>query len=86
MAFDVQLSDLAKADCRAWKKTDPAVLRKIQELILAIKEDPFHGLGHPERLKYVKDGYSRRISHGHRIVYTVKGNLAYVVRCYGHYD
>jgi len=49
--------------------------------------DPFKGIGKPEPLKHGLHGYwSRRIAEGHRILYKVRGDLALVYRCYGHYE
>ena len=36
-----------------WKKSgNKAIQKKIQQLILAIQENPFEGIGKPEPLKY----------------------------------
>lgn len=46
--------------------------KAIEQLILAIQENPFEGLGKPEPLKYELSGsWSRRINEEHRIVYEI---------------
>jgi len=56
-----------------WKKSgNKAIQKKIQQLILAIQENPFEGIGKPEPLKYELSGsWSRRINEEHRIVYEI---------------
>jgi toxin YoeB len=64
----------ALQDYRWWQRTNPAVARKIVQLIDAIEDDPFRGLGKPEPLKGELAGYwSRRITGEHRLVYRVVG-------------
>ncbi|MEJ7679594.1 MAG: Txe/YoeB family addiction module toxin [Segetibacter sp.] len=47
-------------------------LKKIFQLIKAIRKNPFEGLGKPEALKYGFKGYwSRRINEEHRLIYEV---------------
>ena len=54
---------------------DSDTLAKINELIKAIKRDPFKGMGKPEPLKGNLAGYwSRRITGEHRLVYRVQGS------------
>jgi toxin YoeB len=35
-----------------WQKTDKKILKKINQLICAIKREPFDGIGKPEPLKF----------------------------------
>lgn len=57
-----------------WQAADPAVLRKINELIREISRQPFKGLGKPEPLRANLAGWwSRRITGDHRLVYRVEG-------------
>lgn len=59
-----------------WKKSgNKAVQKKINQLILAIQENPFEGIGKPEQLKYELAGsWFRRINEEHRIVYEIHDN------------
>jgi len=56
-----------------WKKSgNLTIQKKIQQLIVAITENPFEGIGKPEALKYELSGsWSRRINREHRIIYQV---------------
>jgi len=56
-----------------WKKSvNKAIQKKIEQLIIAIKKNPFEGIGKPEPLKYELSGsWSRRINEEHRIVYEI---------------
>jgi toxin YoeB len=61
----------ALSDLEHWKKSgNVIILKRIRQLIKAIQEDPFNGIGKPELLKHDFAGYwSRRINQEHRIVY-----------------
>ncbi|MBK8581520.1 MAG: Txe/YoeB family addiction module toxin [Flavobacteriales bacterium] len=75
-----------------WEKTDPKVVQKIKDLLVAIKSEPFKGPGKPEPLKYdLKGFWSRRITGEHRLVYEVTGKKGHnqrclVIQCRFHYD
>ncbi len=52
------------------KINDPVILKKIRQLLEAISETPYSGIGKPEALKYNFTGFwSRRINNEHRLVY-----------------
>jgi toxin YoeB len=63
----------ALEDLKYWKKSgNKPIQKKIQQLILAIMDNPFEGVGKPEPLKFELSGsWSRRINREHRIVYEV---------------
>jgi len=71
--MEVIYSPKAIEDLNYWKKTgNKAIKKKITNLILAIQENPYEGIGKPEPLKYNLSGaWSRRINHEHRLVYEV---------------
>jgi toxin YoeB len=53
-------------------KTDRKAALRILELVEAVLQDPFMGIGKPEPLKFVLAGcWSRRITQEHRLVYSV---------------
>ena len=83
---DVKFTPHALEDYQYWQKEDPAVARRIARLIAAIRQDPFHGIGHPEPLKHQLSGYwSRRITREHRLVYGYKNGKVVVIQCRYHY-
>jgi len=48
------------------------LLKKIFQLIEAIRKNPFEDVGKPEALKYEYKGYwSRRINEEHRLIYEI---------------
>lgn len=63
----------AMADLKYWQKSgNTVVLKRIRQLLEAIKTDPFTGIGKPEALKHELSGYwSRRITQEHRLVYKI---------------
>lgn len=70
-----------------WQNTDKKIVKKINELIKDIQQNPFAGIGKPEALKFDLMGYwSRRIDHEHRLVYQVKEQTVFIYACRYHYD
>jgi toxin YoeB len=56
-----------------WQAQDKRMVKRINELIEAIKRDPFSGIGKPEPLKHALSGFwSRRITEEHRMVYKLE--------------
>ena len=69
-----------------WQKTDKKILKKINQLISAIKREPFDGIGKPEALKYHLEGcWSRRITDEHRLVYEIIDDMVKIIGCRYHY-
>ena len=59
-------------DLTYWVKTDRKVALRVLELVDAVVQDPFGGLGKPEPLKFGFAGcWSRRVTQEHRLVYRV---------------
>ena len=55
-----------------WVKTDRKAALRILELVRAVLQDPFTGIGKPEPLRFDLAGcWSRRITQEHRMVYRV---------------
>lgn len=74
-------------DDLGWYKTDTAKVDKMFELITAVLQDPFQGIGKPEPLKYLgADLWSRRIDLEHRLVYRVSNSQIDFLACRYHYD
>lgn len=80
-------SDIAFADYIDWQANDKKTWQKINELIKSVERDgAMKGTGKPEKLKYRKGGYSRRIDHANRLVYEVSGDTITILSCKGHYE
>ncbi len=70
-----------------WARKDPSKINKILDLVQAVCQNPFKGIGKPEPLKYIDAGvWSRRINLEHRLVYRVQNNRIYFLQCRYHYD
>jgi toxin YoeB len=79
-------------DFQYWIENDPETVLRINELLKAIRQNPFQGIGKPEPLKYdLKGWWSRRITGEHRLVYKVSGTKGddqkcVIIQCRFHYD
>jgi toxin YoeB len=85
--MEVAYSKKAKEDIAFWKNSgNKKVMAKISELITAITQTPFDGIGKPELLKHNLTGcWSRRINQEHRIVYEITDNKILIHSLKGHY-
>jgi toxin YoeB len=90
--MDISFTPNGWEDIEYWITNDPDTVIRVKDLIKAIRQDPFRGLGKPEPLKYDLKGYwSRRITGEHRIVYKVTGTKGVdqkclIIQCRFHYD
>ena len=70
-------SGIAWAQYLYWQSADPALLKRINELIRDTSCSPFSGIGKPEPLSGpLKGWWSRRITQEHRLIYRVQGQEA----------
>ena len=78
----------ALADIAYWKKSgNTIILKRIRQLLEAIQNDPFNGIGKPELLKHnLARRWSRRINQEHRIVYKVREGIITVYSLRFHYS
>ena len=68
-------------------KTERKAALRTLELVEAVLEDPFVGIGKPEALKHQLAGYwSRRITQEHRLVYRVTADRVYFLQARYHYE
>lgn len=82
----VDFTDDAWADCQYSLKADPKIVKRINQLIAAMEQNPRSGTGKPEALKYGLSGlWSRRINAEHRLVYRILDDGVVVVQCRYHY-
>ena len=84
--MDVMYATNAQDDKDYWKKNNPKINKRIDNLISDIKLHPFTGIGKPEPLKFEKSEYwSRRINHEHRLVYKIFEKTIFIAQCRYHY-
>ena len=76
----IKYTPAAKDDLDFWITTgNKTIIKKIVQLLNAIKENPFIGIGKPEPLKYELSGkWSRRITKEHRLVYSLQENILFI--------
>ncbi len=88
--YKVEIKQKALAELKIHKYAgNKASNKKIEAIFKELEEDPYHGVGNPEKLKYNLAGYwSRRINQKDRIVYRVEENIVTVVviSAIGHYS
>ena len=83
----VTFSENACEDYVYQQLIDKKVVKKINNLIKDIQQNPFDGIGKSEALKYDLFGYwSRRIDHEHRLIYQVIENELLIYNCRYNYD
>lgn len=78
----------AEEELDFWVKSgNKTILKKIAQLVEAINNSPFEGIGKPEPLKYSLTGcWSRRINVEHRLVYEILDNKILIHSVKGHYN
>jgi toxin YoeB len=76
-----------REDLAWWIKNDRRAALRTLELVEAIVADPSTGIGKPELLRFELAGcWSRRINHGHRLVYRVIENRIDFLQARYHYE
>lgn len=87
--MEIEFTKKALEDLNYWKRSaDKRVQKKIERLILSIKNSPFTGIGKPEALKHeLSSRWSRRIDREHRMVYKVdtEKQTVVILQCRFHY-
>lgn len=88
--FRIKIEKSAQNDIyKFYKSGNLSSIKKIEKILLELSENPYHGTGQPEQLKYELSGYwSRRINQKDRIIYRVEEEIVmvYVVSAMGHYS
>lgn len=70
-----------------WQGQDKKTLKRINQLIEAVRREPFEGIGKPEPLIGNLSGYwSRRIDDTNRLVYRATDDEVVIVACKHHYS
>ena len=76
-----------KEDLGWWFKQNPKKAAKILDMVTAVIQDPFKGIGKPEPLKYMGANiWSRRIDLEHRFIYQINQNQIDFLACRFHYE
>ena len=79
-------SDDAWEEYEYWQTQDKKTLKKINSLLKDIERNgASSGIGHPERLKYLK-AWSREIDDFNRLVYDIINGVLFIYSCRGHYE
>jgi toxin YoeB len=74
-------------DLKYWIQVDRRTARRALEVVSAVLNDPFSGIGKPEPLKYLAPNtWSRRLTQEHRIVYMVKEERVEFLQARYHYE
>jgi len=87
--YKVRFHHSAEEQLRRMAKSDPKSLKKVQEFVSQLLDNPRVGTGKPERLKgYEVETWSRRINKKDRLVYEIHDMevLVLVVSVQGHYE
>lgn len=90
--MEIIFSNKAKKDLEFWSKSgNKTILKKISELIKAIRINPYEGIWKPEQLKHNLSGvWSRRINQEHRLVYEIVNEntieILNIISLKGHYE
>ncbi len=82
--FDPKLEKTLKK----WKKSNPNLFKKLTKILLAIQEDPRHGIGHPEPLVKGSDTDCRTMRLVYRPAHTAfkhRGGVANAINIKSHF-
>jgi toxin YoeB len=87
--YTIIVSNKAKEDLQALKKSEPQAYRKVRLLIEELAEHPKTGRGKPQLKRHDLAGlYARKITDKHRLLYSVDDQTITVdiISAKGHYD
>jgi len=87
--YTIIVSNKAKEDLQALKKSEPQAYRKARLLIEELAEHPKTGRGKPQLKRHDLAGlYARKITDKHRLLYSVDDQTITVdiISAKGHYD
>jgi toxin YoeB len=73
-------------DLAFWIENDRRIALRIMDLVEAVLQNLFEGIGKPEKLRWLKDTWSRRINEEHRLVYRVFDNRNSFLQARYHYS
>ena len=87
--YRIEITDRAKKEIAAFKRSDIASYKKIAKLLSELQQHPRIGTGHPEPLSHGNDQlYSRRINKKDRLIYKIIDEVVtvLVLTTKGHYE
>lgn len=85
--MNIQFSSRGWEDYVYWQQFDKKILKRINELLKEISQNPYEGTGKPDPLKHALSGFwSRRVTDEHRLVYRVEGDVVKVAQARFHYE
>jgi Txe/YoeB family toxin of toxin-antitoxin system len=88
--FRIEIKPTAKKDIEKHLKSgNKSNISKIEQIISELSENPYEGIGQPEKLKHQLQGYwSRRINQKDRLIYKVEEDIVsvFVLSAMGHYS
>lgn len=74
------------ADLQHWAATDRQLALRVIDLIEAVLQDPYKGIGKPQPLKpLAPEAWSRRLTLEHRLVYLVRDDRIDFLQARYHY-
>ncbi len=88
MAYTIHFEKDVLKSIAKWKKSNPLLLKKLENILVDISLHPRIGIGHPEPLVGGGDvTYSRRITANDRILYDIYDDevVVIVIQVGGHY-
>ena len=87
--YELEFTQEALDDIQKHKKSgNKPLLKKLEKLLVELRQHPSTGTGQVEMLKHYKEEtWSRRINDEHRLVYRIKEDVVVmlVLSVYGHY-
>ena len=87
--YRVNFTTEATKDTLKLRKSEPHAFRKLEKLLIELKEHPATGTGKPKPLSGDRFGqWLHRISDKHRLIYSIIEDTitVLVLSTYGHYD
>ena len=88
MTYEVSYLKAVEKVIKKWKKSNPYLHKKFEDLLVELRQHPRTGLGHPEPLIGGQSiTYSRHITAHDRIIYDIYDDIVtvLVVEVEGHY-
>lgn len=89
MTYEVKYLKAVEKVIKKWKKSNPRLHRKFENLLVELRQHPRTGIGHPEPLVGGQSiTYSRHITDHDRIIYDIYDDVVtvLVIEVEGHYN